>query len=245
MQKKTLFVILITVITISLCIGCSEVVTEESFEDLADVVFEHDEDIKDLKKKVNNGTEDGGQAKELENSITELTKEIDALKDMNEIEDVIRTYARAMDDLDKETWLNVFSDGLVSYMVYPFGDDTPVLEIPMSGAEGTAKQQLMGMCDMMVFERVAQAMTVLTNIEVEITGDGTATCEDTFRHWEVVNPDHPANQMQGMDGDHRYFQEGRHQYEFAKEDGEWKMTKMQGTIYASDSRELETIVEGQ
>ena len=51
MQKKALTTILIIVITMLLFIGCSEVVTEESFEDLADVVFEHDEDIKDLKKK--------------------------------------------------------------------------------------------------------------------------------------------------------------------------------------------------
>ncbi|MBE0481111.1 MAG: nuclear transport factor 2 family protein [Dehalococcoidia bacterium] len=156
-----------------------------------------------------------------------------------DIEDVLKKYAAAMDDLDKFAWLDLFSDNLESYAVYRYGNDTPLIQVPVPGQPGTAKQQLAGLADMMIFTRVEVGMSFITNVLVDVIDESTARAWDYFSHWEIVNPEHPANQMQGFDGDHWYFQEGRHEVELVKEAGGWKISKFNGTIYRTEAREIQ------
>ena len=109
----------------------------------------------------------------------------------------------------------------------------------MIGGLETPYDQLMAMGGTMVFDRVVNAQSVISNVAVELTGAATATARDYFRHWEIVNPEHSANKNVGRDGDHWYFESGKHEYELAKEDGEWKITKFTGTTLWSEAREIQ------
>jgi hypothetical protein len=166
--------------------------------------------------------------------------EKDTSSDVEQIVKLINTYAQSMDELDKETWLSVFSDDLVSYAVYPYGSSAPLIHFPDPDESGTTKEQLADMCDMMIFERVEVGQSFLSNIIVDVQGDSAAGM-DYFRHWEIIDPTHIANIARGMDGDHWYFQEGKHEHEFTKEDGEWKITKFKGTLYRTEARERQDI----
>ena len=168
------------------------------------------------------------------------TTENDNSSDVEQIVKQINSYAQAMDALDKEAWLSVFSDDLESYAVYPYGSSTPLIIFPDPSKSGTAKEQLAVMCDMMVFERVEVAQSFISNIIVDVDGD-SATGMDYFRHWEIVDPTHTANILRSMDDDHWYFQEGIHEYELAREDGEWKITMFKGTLYRTEARERQDI----
>lgn len=180
-----------------------------------------------------------------EEDIEAVESDVNELQDVNEIENTIKTYALAMDSLDKETWLGVFSDDLESYAVYQHGVDTPILMLSGTQGEKTTKQVLTETCDMMIFERIEVAQSVLSNIVVEITDPTTATATDYFNHWEIVDPEHPANAMQGYDGDHWYFNSGKHEYELTKEDGKWVITKFRGEMFYSEIRERQDIKLGQ
>ena len=144
-----------------------------------------------------------------------------------------------------ETWLGVFSEDLESYAVYQHGVDTPILMLSGTQGENTAKQVLIETCDMMIFERIEVAQSVLSNIVVEITGPTTATATDYFNHWEIIDPEYPANVMQGYDGDHWYFNSGKHEYELTKKDGKWMITKFRGEMFYSEVRERQDIKLGE
>lgn len=176
----------------------------------------------------------------LQDEVTALRAEVDALsmlQDRMDIEDLIRTYACSMDELDKETWLSVFSDNLESYAVYESGGETPLIMFPVPGQEGTAKEQLAGMCSMMIFDRVLAGQSALSNLIVDVHDETSATARDYFAHWEIVNPTAMGSIAQGMDVMHWYFQEGTHDYMLAREEGGWKITRFTGHLYRTEARE--------
>jgi len=166
-----------------------------------------------------------------------------------EIENLIKTYAWSMDELDKDTWLNLFSEDLESYNAYMYGNPVPVARTPVSKQDPLydmighlpAKQQLAAKCDSMVFKRIQVGQSSISNIMINSTGAGTATGKDYFRHWEIVNPAHPECIARGLDDKHWYFQEGKHDYTFRKENGEWKITKFQCVIYRREVRDRQDL----
>lgn len=165
-----------------------------------------------------------------------------------DVEAVIMTYAWSMDNLDKATWLSVFSDNLESYIVYKGNTTTPLLMIPVPPGHAlyssignlSPKQQLAALCDMMIFQRIIVGQSFLSNIVIDVK-EVKATGRDYFAHWEIVDPTYPANIMQGLDGNHWYFQEGKHWYELAKEEAAWKITKFEGRIYRTEARDRQDI----
>jgi hypothetical protein len=176
----------------------------------------------------------------------------DGDSDEADIEGVLMTYAWSMDSLDKETWLSVFSDDLEGYTVYHYdaesGDEVPVLEVPVPPDHAlyadigglSAKEQLAHLSDMMIFERIIVAQSYLSNIVVEVDGD-TAVGRDYFTHWEIVDPSHVASIYQGMDGEHWYFQNGRHEHQLVEDDGGWKIVRFTGWLLKSEARERQDL----
>ncbi len=166
----------------------------------------------------------------------------------DQVEEVILTYAWSMDEPDKATWLSVFSDDLESYTVkmylHDLGITVPVLQIPVPLGDPlypyigslSAKQQLAYLSDMMIFERIEVGQSSLSNIMINIQGDA-ASGRDYFSHWEIVDPEHPANIAQGLDGDHWYFLEGKHWYDLEKEGADWKIVEFEGLLLRSEARE--------
>lgn len=161
----------------------------------------------------------------------------------DQVEDVILTYAWSMDEPDQATWLSVFSDDLESYTVNMYGVPFPVLQIPVLPSDPlypfigslSAKQQLAFLCDMMIFDRIVVGQSSLSNIMVNVKGH-SASGRDYFSHWEIVDPLHSANIAQGLDGDHWYFQEGKHWYDLEKEGADWKIVKFEGLLLRSEAR---------
>jgi hypothetical protein len=178
-------------------------------------------------------------------SIAAASKQ-DPLPQQAQIEDVIKSYAWSMDDpYGKENWLSVFSDDLENYKVsmYVGGSFVPVLDVanlqptdPNFGflflmypgfAEWTPKQRLAVMCDYMIFLRVKIGQSFLSNIVIDVSGS-TAEGKDYFSHWEKVNSG--PNLW--------YFQEGKHFYNLAKEDGQWKINDFEGFILRTEARPI-------
>lgn len=154
-----------------------------------------------------------------------------------------------MDKHDKIAWLTVFSEELRSYNAYMLGDPVPVAQIPVDKEDplydriGTLspKKQSGAKCDVMVFERVKVAQSTISNVMISLTGDNTATGKDYFRHWEIVDPNHPACQARNLDDKHWYFQEGKHEWEFSKEDGIWKVVNFKCVIYRGETRDRQDL----
>lgn len=166
-----------------------------------------------------------------------------------EIENVIKKYAWAMDELEKETWLSVFSEDLKSYNAYMFGDPVPVAQIPADKEDPlydeisdlSPKKQLEYKCDGMIFKRMKVAQSTVSNVMINLTSDNTATGKDYFRHWEIVDPNHPASTARNLDDKHWYFQEGKHEWEFQKENGIWKVINFKCVIYRTEARERQDL----
>jgi len=162
-----------------------------------------------------------------------------------EIETLLKTYVWSMDELDKETWLSVFSDNLESYTAYMYNKPDPVSRIPVGENDPLyekigslpVKQQLAEKCDGMIFKRIKVAQSTVSNIVINLSGDGAATGKDYFRHWEIVDSSHPECVSRSLDDRHWYFQEGKHEWEFRREDGAWKVTRFKCIIYRSEKRE--------
>lgn len=155
------------------------------------------------------------------------------------VEGVVMTYAWSMDNLDKTTWLSVFSDNLESYIVYKGDTAIPLLMIPVPPGsplyqvigQWSPKEQLAYLCDMMIFQRIVVAQSFLSNIVIDVEGV-KATGKDYFSHWEIANTDTA----------HWSFQEGKHWYELAKEEATWKITKFEGRIYRTEARDRQDIL---
>ena len=150
------------------------------------------------------------------------------------VEGVVMTYAWSMDNLDKTTWLSVFSDNLESYIVYKGDTAEPLLMIPVPSVPPghplyglTPKEQLAYLCDMMIFQRIVVAQSFLSNIVIDVEGV-KATGKDYFSHWEIAKTDIA----------HWSFQEGKHWYKLAKEEATWKITKFEGRIYRTEARDI-------
>ncbi|HEY50136.1 MAG TPA: SnoaL-like domain-containing protein [Dehalococcoidia bacterium] len=166
-----------------------------------------------------------------------------------EIENLVKTYGWSMDELDKETWLGVFSDNLESYTAYMFGNPVPVSRIPVSADDPLydtighlpPKQQLAAKCDGMIFKRIKVGQSTISNILISVSDTDAATGKDYFRHWEIVNPDHPECIARDLDDKYWYFQEGKHEWEFHKENGEWRVTKFKCVIYRREVRERQDL----
>ncbi len=166
-----------------------------------------------------------------------------------EIENVIKKYAWAMDELDKETWLSIFNEDLKSYNAYMFGDPVPVAQIPVDKEDPlydeigdlSPKKQLEYKCDGMIFKRMKVAQSTVSNVMINLTSDNTATGKDYFRHWEIVDPNHPASTARNLDDKHWYFQEGKHEWEFQKENGIWKVINFKCVIYRTEARNRQVL----
>ena len=166
-----------------------------------------------------------------------------------EIENLIKTYAWSMDDLDRNTWLNLFSDNLETYIAYLYGNRVPVTQIPVPQEDpmyGTIKhlspkQQLAAKCDNMIFKRIQVGQSTISNVMINVDGPGVATGRDYFAHWEIVDPKHPECISRGLEDHHWYFVEGKHQYKFRKENGEWKITNFQCVIYRREVRNRQAL----
>jgi 3-phenylpropionate/cinnamic acid dioxygenase small subunit len=175
---------------------------------------------------------------------SEFNRRVSLKSTKTEIENLIKTYAWSMDDLDKNTWLNLFSDNLETYMTYSYGNRTPVTQIPVPQEDpmyGTIKhlspkQQLVAKCDDMIFKRVQVSQSTISNVMINVDGPGVATGRDYYAHWEIVYTTHPYSIFIGWDDQHWYFSEGKHQYKFRKENGEWKITNFQCVTYRREVR---------
>ena len=182
-------------------------------------------------------------------SIAAASKQ-DPLPQQAQIEDLIKGYAWSMDDPSaKNNWLSVFSDDLENYKVsmYVGGSFVPVMDVanlqptdPNFGflflmypgfAEWTPKQRLTVMCDYMIFLRVKIGQSFLSNMVIDVSG-ATAEGKDYFSHWERVNPGF------GLNPNLWYFQEGKHFYNLAKEDGQWKINDFEGFILRTEARPI-------
>jgi len=168
---------------------------------------------------------------------------------VQDIESLIKSYVWSMDELDKNKWLSIFSKNLRSYKAYMYDKSDPVAQIPVDSEDPlyneignlSPKKQLAAKCDSMVFKRVKLAHSMLSNIMIDMIDDNTARGRDYFRHWEIVDPMHPASASRNLDDKHWYFQEGKHEWEFKREDGAWKVTNFKCVIFRSEARKRQDL----
>jgi ketosteroid isomerase-like protein len=151
-----------------------------------------------------------------------LQAKVSDLEARAEIEDLIRSQVWAMDSGDMEGWLGLFSEN-IDYSAYNFGNETPLLPFAI-----TKKSVLEMVAPMMIFQRSEHTFSTISNIQIDVSGD-TATGRDYYVHYE-----YPIDPRTGEATEERAYVEGMHFYGFAKEDGEWKITKLRAVTYRKD-----------
>ena len=125
-----------------------------------------------------------------------------------EVENLPRAMAWAMDSGDREVWFGAFSDD-VRYVV-------PQYDIDIRG-----KEALRDFAEVAVFGLEERRFSAITNILVEVKGE-TATGKDYFMHYG-----YPIDLETGQASELRNLSEGQHFHEFARQDGVWKITRME------------------
>ena len=167
------------------------------------------EDLRDLKALLNR------VAKRVETDVRKLEAKVDKLMklpDIIETENLMKTMVWAMDLDDKDLWLSIWSDD-IHYTV-------PQYNIDING-----KKALKEFGERTIFNTEKKKFSTLMNLIIEITGD-TATGKDYFSHYGYrINP------KTGEVSEERALSEGMHYYKFRKDDGVWKITKLEFYIY--------------
>lgn len=161
--------------------------------------------MEDLKSTLNR------LVKSLERDVKGLESRVEALMklpDRMEVERLPATLAWAMDSGDRDLWLGLWSDD-VRYVVPQYGID-------ISGREA-----LKEFAAIAVFGLEARRFSAITNIVVDVNGS-TATGKDYYMHYG-----YPINPETGEPSEERAVAEGQHFYEFAKIDGNWKITRVE------------------
>ncbi len=159
----------------------------------------------DLKSMLNR------MVKSLETDVKGLQAKVNALMklpDRIEVENLPKTMAWAMDSGDRELWLSIWSND-IHYVV-------PQYDIDIRG-----KEALQEFAEMAIFTREERRFSALTNIMVDVTGD-IATGRDYYMHYG-----YPINPDTGRASEERALSEGMHFYEFGREDGVWRITKIE------------------
>ena len=167
------------------------------------------EDLRDLRALLNR------VAKRVETDVRKLEAKVDKLMklpDIIETENLMKTMVWAMDLDDKDLWLSIWSDD-IHYTV-------PQYNIDING-----KKALKEFGERSIFNTEKKKFSTLMNLIIEITGD-TATGKDYFSHYGYrINP------KTGEVSEERALSEGMHYYKFRKDDGVWKITKLEVYIY--------------
>jgi hypothetical protein len=167
------------------------------------------EDLRDLRALLNR------VAKRVETDVRKLEAKVDKLMklpDIIETENLMKTMAWAMDLDDKDLWLSIWSDD-IHYAV-------PQYNVDIKG-----KAALKEFGERAVFGTEKKGFSTLMNTMIEITGD-TATGKDYFSHYG-----YPINPDTGEVSEERALSEGMHYYKFRKDDGVWKITKVEVYIH--------------
>jgi ketosteroid isomerase-like protein len=128
---------------------------------------------------------------------------------MIEIEQLTRTYAWALDAKDRELFLSLFSDDI------KWVGRTKKLSYVLTGIE-----ELRAATDF-IFGSEEGAFSALSNLLVEIKGN-TARGQDYYQHYS-----YRVNWETGKVENEPTFTRGRHLWEFRKQDGVWKITRME------------------
>jgi len=129
------------------------------------------------------------------------------LLDELEISKLPVAYAWAMDSKDIELLMSVFAEG-VEYDVSSLGFP------PIVGKEAVRQFYLT-----QVFPREEASFSSISNIRIELRGD-TAIGGDYFMHYGYHSTGSALPTITF----------GQHLYEFAKENGEWKIKSMKGRL---------------
>ena len=161
--------------------------------------------MEDLKSMLNR------MVKSLEGDVRRLEAKVNALMklpDRIEVENLLKTMAWAMDSGDRELWLSVWSDD-IHYLV-------PQYDIEING-----KKALEEFGEMAIFTREERRFSALTNIMVDVAGD-TATGRDYYMHYG-----YPIDPETGKASEEPATSEGMHFYEFGKESGVWRITRLE------------------
>jgi len=175
------------------------------------------EDLRDLKALLNR------VAKRVETDGRKLEAKVDKLMklpDIIETEKLMKTMVWAMDLDDKDLWLSIWSDD-IHYTV-------PQYNIDIKG-----KKALKEFGEHTVFNTEKKKFSTLMNLMIEITGD-TATGKDYFSHYG-----YPINPKTGEVSEERALSEGMHYYKFRKDDGVWKITKLEVYIHRREETQLQ------
>ena len=163
------------------------------------------EDLRDLRTMWNRF------AKRVETDFRKLEAKVDKvikLPDMIEIENLMKTMVWAMDSDDKDLWLSLWSDD-IHYIVQQHN-------INIRG-----KKALKEFGEKSIFNKEKKRFSTLMNIMIEVTGD-TATGKDYFSHYG-----YPVDPETGQASEERAMSEGMHYYKFRKDEGGWKITKLE------------------
>ena len=128
---------------------------------------------------------------------------------MIELEQLTKTYAWALDANDRELYWSVFSD-----------------DVRLIGRTKGLSYMLTGIEDLraatdFIFASEKAAFSTLSNLLVEIKGD-TATGRDYYHHYS-----YRVNWETGEVDKEPTLTRGRHLWEFRKQDGVWKITRME------------------
>ncbi len=161
--------------------------------------------------------------KSLETDVKGLGAKVDTLMklpDRIEVENLPKTMAWAMDSGDRELWLSIWSDD-IHYVV-------PQYDIDIRG-----KKALEEFGEAAIFTGEERRFSALTNIMVDVTGD-TATGRDYFMHYG-----YPIDPDTGKASKERVLAEGMHFYEFGKEGGVWKITRLEVHLNRRDEARSE------
>ena len=175
------------------------------------------EDLRDLRALLNR------VAKRVETDGRKLEAKVDKLMklpDIIETEKLMKTMVWAMDLDDKDLWLSIWSDD-IHYTV-------PQYNIDIKG-----KKALKEFGEHTVFNTEKKKFSTLMNLMIEITGD-TATGKDYFSHYG-----YPINLKTGEVSEERALSEGMHYYKFRKDDGVWKITKLEVYIHRREETQLQ------
>jgi ketosteroid isomerase-like protein len=126
-----------------------------------------------------------------------------------EIEQLTKTYAWALDAKDRELYWSVFSDDI------RLVGRAKELSYILTGIE-----ELRAATDF-IFSSEKGAFSAISNLLVEIKGD-TATGRDYYQHYS-----YRVNWKTGEVDKEPTLARGRHLWEFRKQDGVWKITRME------------------
>jgi ketosteroid isomerase-like protein len=140
---------------------------------------------------------------------------------MLEIEQLTRTYAWAVDAKDRELFLSLFSDDI------EWGIQTKELSYILTGIEELKKA-----ADFILGSAEGK-FSSLSNLLVEIKGN-TATGRDYYQHYR-----YRVNSETGEVEKEPTFTRGRHFWEFRKQGGVWKITRMEAREHCPTYPECE------